>query len=108
MPRNKLKTPSSIHEFQLVTTRKDNRMLAIRLEAGRHLYNACLGEALKRLAAMRQSEKWRTAIKKKKSKLRTKMFKAARNQANHTEYSLHEYVGRFRNSCWIAATISIA
>jgi putative transposase len=39
-------------------------MLDIRLEAGRHLYNACLGEALKRLAAMRRSEKWRIAIKK--------------------------------------------
>jgi hypothetical protein len=38
---------------------------------------------------MRSSEKWRTAIKKKKSMMRTKMFKAARNQANYTEYSLH-------------------
>jgi hypothetical protein len=36
-----------------------------------------------------------------KSKLRAKMFKAARNQANHTEYSLHGYVGVLHNSCWI-------
>ncbi len=90
-----------IHEFQVVITHKDERMLAIRLEAGRHLYNACLGEAQKRLAAMRRSEKWLTAIRKKKSKLRTKMFKEARNQTNHTEYSLHEYVGVLCNSCWI-------
>jgi putative transposase len=77
-------------------------MLDIRLEAGRHLYNACLGEALKRLAAMRRSEKWRTAIKKKKSKLRARMFRTARNQANYDEYSLHEYLGVLRNSCWIS------
>ncbi len=70
---NKPKTPSFIHEFQLVTTPKDNRMLNVRLEAGRYLYNACLGEAMKRLAAMRSSKKWRSAIKKKKSRLRTDM-----------------------------------
>ena len=48
-------------------------MLNVRLEAGRYLYNACLGEAMKRLAAMRSSKKWRSAIKKKKSRLRTDM-----------------------------------
>jgi putative transposase len=80
-------------------------MLDIRLEAGRDLYNACLGAALKRLASIRRSEKWRTAIKKKKSKLRAKMFRTASNQANHTEYSLYKYVGRLRNSCWIGAHV---
>jgi putative transposase len=67
---------------------KTTQMLDIRLEAGRHLYNACFGEALKRLAAMRRSEKELAAIKKKKSKLCTKMLKAARNKANYDEYSL--------------------
>ena len=99
--QDKPKTPSFIHEFQLVTTQKDNRMLTTRLEAGRCLYNACLGETFKRLAMMRSSKKWRSAIKKKKSKLRTKMFKAARNKAEYTEYHLHGYVGTLRNSCWI-------
>ncbi len=47
MSGNKSKTPSFIHEFQVVTTHKDNRMLDIRLEAGRHLYNACLGSPVK-------------------------------------------------------------
>ena len=102
MPRKrKPKTPSFVHEFQLVVTPKDNRMLNVRLEAGRYLYNACLGEAMKRLAAMRSSKKWRSAIKKKKSRLRTKMFKTARNIAEYTEYHLHDYVGSLRNSCWI-------
>ena len=102
---DKLKTPTFIHEFQLVTTPKDNRMLNVRLEAGRYLYNACLGEAMKRLAAMRSSKKWRLAIKKKKSRLRAKMFKTARNIAEYTEYHLHNYVGILRNSCWISEHI---
>ncbi len=102
---DKLKTPTFIHEFQLVVTPKDNRMLDARLEAGRYLYNACLGEAMKRLTAMRRSEKWLVAITKKKSKLRTKMFKTARTQAEYTEYHLHNYVGILRNSCWISEHI---
>ena len=80
-------------------------MLDARLEAGRYLYNACLGEAMKRLTAMRRSEKWLVAITKKKSKLRTKMFKTARTQAEYTEYHLHNYVGILRNSCWISEHI---
>jgi putative transposase len=102
MPRElKTSSPSFIYEFELITTQKDNRMLTVRLEAGRYLYNACLGEAMKRLAAMRRSSKWLTAVTKKKSKLRTKMFKTARDQAKYTEYHLHSYVGILRNSCWI-------
>ncbi len=36
---------------------------------------------MKRLAAMRWSRKWRMAIEQNQSKLRTRMFKAARNLA---------------------------
>ncbi len=46
MPLNKSKTPSFIHEFLVITTHKDNRILDVRLEAGRHLYNACLVSAV--------------------------------------------------------------
>ena len=65
--RDKPKTPSFIHEFQLVATPKDNRMLDVRLEAGRYLYNACLGEAMKRLAAMRRSKKWPLRSRRKRA-----------------------------------------
>ena len=63
---------------------------------------------MKRLTAMRRSEKWLVAITKNKSKLRTKMFKTARTQAEYTEYHLHNYVGILRNSCWISENILTA
>ncbi len=50
---------------------KKIRAFDIRFEAGRHHYNACLSEALKRLAAMNRSKKWRFAVEEKKNKLRS-------------------------------------
>ena len=92
-------------EFQLKTTPKDNRILDIRLDAGRNLYNACLGEALKRLARMRSSPEWQRAGKMSKCGQRTALFNSAGNQANYSEYALHACVGHLRNSCWIGGHI---
>jgi len=58
---SKATTQSLIHEFQLVTSPKEDRILEVRLNAGRNLYNACLSEALTRLNAMRGSDEWKTA-----------------------------------------------
>jgi putative transposase len=101
----KTKTPSFIHEFQLITTPKDNHIPDTRLDAGRHLHNACLGEALKRLTAMRRSKEWHTARTMTKGKKRNPLFSKSRDAANYTEYSLHNYVGILRNSCWIGEHI---
>jgi putative transposase len=49
------KTPSFIAEFPLVTTPADQRELSIRLDAARKIYNACLGESLRRLDLMGMS-----------------------------------------------------
>jgi hypothetical protein len=40
-------TQSFILALPLRTTAADERVLAIRLDAARHVYNACLGEALR-------------------------------------------------------------
>ena len=37
---SKAKNKCFIHEFQLVTSPKENRILEVRLNAGRNLYNA--------------------------------------------------------------------
>ncbi len=52
MPR--AKTPSFVCEFEVQATSKDRCVLRSRLEAGRQLYNAVLGEAVRRLARMRR------------------------------------------------------
>jgi hypothetical protein len=55
------KTPSFIAEFPLATTPADDRELSIRLDAARQIYNASLGESLRRLDLMRESKAWQAA-----------------------------------------------
>jgi putative transposase len=50
MPR--VKTLSFVAEFPLQTTAADEKTLDRRLNAARHLYNACLQECLRRLYAL--------------------------------------------------------
>ena len=59
MPR--VKTLSFVAEFPLQTTAADEKTLDTRLNAARHLYNACLQESLRRLDLMRMAS-WRTAF----------------------------------------------
>jgi hypothetical protein len=61
MPRSK--TPSFVAEFPLQTTPADESALSIRLDAARNIYNASLGESLRRLDLMRESLDWQRAIR---------------------------------------------
>ena len=53
---------SFIHELRLKTTPQDLKDLDKRLNAARLLYNACLGEGLKRLRLVRQSKTFQKAV----------------------------------------------
>jgi hypothetical protein len=66
------KTPTFIAEFQLCAT--DERALRIRLDAGRNIYNAALGEALRRLDLMRESKAYQAARAMPKGKDRAAAF----------------------------------
>ena len=59
MPR--VKTLSFVAEFPLQTTAADDKTLDTRLNAARHLYNACLQECLRRLDLMKQSKAWQAS-----------------------------------------------
>src|SRR5258706_11104248 len=72
------KSPSFIAEFPLRTTPSDERAMRVRLDAARNIYNAALGEALRRLDLMRQSKAWQAARATPKGKERTDAFRAAR------------------------------
>jgi putative transposase len=95
------KTPSFIAEFPLQTTPADEQALAIRLEAARHLYNACLGESLRRLDLMRQSKDWQRARALKKGEARTKLFQQTAVRFEFFASSLQKYTERCRDRCWI-------
>ena len=67
-------TPTFITEIPLKVNLTQEKILLKRLEAGRQVYNACLGEALQRADAMRRSPAYQTARRMPKGKARTQAF----------------------------------
>jgi hypothetical protein len=95
--------PSFVAEFPLRTTAADERALEIRLDAARQIYNACLDEALKRLARMRQSHAWQAARAMPKGKERTAAFKATVAQFGFTAAAIQKHAEACRDACWIGS-----
>ena len=94
-------TPSFVATLQLRATPSDERALRIRLDAGRHIYNAALGEALRRLDPMRESKAYRYARTLPKGKERNEAFKSLRQKFGFSFYDLKPFTAACRNNCWI-------
>jgi putative transposase len=94
-------TDTFIHEIQLKTTPRDEAVLAVRLEAARNLYNACLRESLRRLDLMRESKAYQSARELPKGKSRNEAFKTCRDGRGFLEYTLHPFAAGVGKSCWI-------
>ena len=67
--------------------------MAQRLEAARQVYNACLGEALTRLRAMRERRDYARARAMDKGKARSALFHALRKTHGFSNYDIQR-VGR--------------
>lgn len=78
--------------LKLDTEKYQEDILNKRLEIGRNIYNACLGELYKRYRTMQQSKEYRKVIKMSKGKERNKLFNELNKKYGLTEYSLHSYV----------------
>lgn len=98
-------TDSFIHEISLETTPQDQKELNVRLRAGGSLYNACLGESLRKISLIRQSHPWKKARKLIKSQEHTserkELFKQTKKCYAYSEYELHAFVANLRKGCWI-------
>ncbi len=100
------KTPSFVLELPLKTTPVQESTILVRLDAGRQLYNACLGESLKRLALVRQSKEFPQIIKLpkiidgEKNTERMEAFNQLNLKYKFTEYDIQHYATLIRNS-WI-------
>ena len=101
------RTPSFITELRLKVNREQERRLLVRLEAARQVYNACLGESLKRLKLMRESREYQAARKLPKGEpkseaweVRRAAFGAVRQRFQFSEYGLHAYAKPFGHS-WL-------
>ena len=97
---SKTKTPSFILELPLKKGDKDESVLLTRFEAARQLYNACLGEAKKRLNLLRQSKAFHSARSLPKGKERVEAFRSLNIQFGFREFDLHSFASKIRQS-WI-------
>jgi hypothetical protein len=97
------KTPTFLLELPLQVDWNQEGRLRAHLDAARCLYNALLGEAMKRLRGMRNDPAWAQAraIARSKKQERVQAFSALRKKYRFSEYDLHEYAKQARVS-WIA------
>ena len=100
--------PSFVTEIPLRVTPKQESTILVRFEYARQLYNACLGEGLRRLALMRQSKAYQSAryIPKdeKHTKERQVAFGEARKASGFREYDLHAYAATIQIG-WIGSSV---
>ncbi len=94
-------TPSFIAAFPLSVTPADHRALTVRLDAARNVYNACLGESLRRLSLMRESLDWQAARTMPKGKERADLFKATMLRFGFSSASIQKHAEACRDACWI-------
>lgn len=84
-----------IHEFRLKTTPKQEKILNIILELARYLYNAVLGEGLKRIKLIKES-KLNTKAKKDKN---YKLYNEINKFYNFSDFSLQSFAIKTKNEC---------
>jgi hypothetical protein len=93
--------------MRLRTTSGDEKALSKALDAGRMLYNACLGEALRRLNLMRQSKAYRKALSMPRGKERTEVFKGIRSHHGFKGSSIQSFAVATKNACHIGNHLDV-
>ena len=83
-------TPTFLLELPLQVNNQQARHLRGHFEAARHLYNALLGEAVRRLRRLRADVRWQQArlIPRSGKQARTAAFAALRKEFGFSEYAL--------------------
>ncbi len=97
------KTPTFLLELPLQVNPQQAKHLRAHFEAARCLYNALLGEAMKRLKQMRTDARWQEAgrIPKDHKQERAALFSRLRQEYGFSEYALHAFATTARTT-WIA------
>ncbi|WP_171804951.1 hypothetical protein [Mahella australiensis] len=107
---SRLKTDSFVVELPLRANSKQRKIAMARFEAGRQIYNACLGEALRRRDQMLTSKMYRQAIlmphkTEEECKIRNQAFREVRIKYGlNGQYCLDKYATQTRNS-WLGQHI---
>src|SRR5690242_8154133 len=103
-----VKKPSFVAELPLRTSAADERALGVRFDAACHVYNACLGEGLRRLRMIRDSKDWQRARAMPKGepnsperKARAEAFRASTARCGFTSAAIQKFAEVCRDACWI-------
>jgi hypothetical protein len=99
-------TPSCVCECEVVATSRDLRVLWPRLEAACQLYNAVLGDALRRLGLMRLDPTFTLAKGLPKGPARQDAFRALRELHGFREYDLHKHPSLAKD-CWLRGHLDV-
>lgn len=94
------RTPSFVCEIPLRVAPAEQHTLNARLEAARQIYNACLGEALKRARLLKERRAYRKARGLPKGKERTEAFKEVRRSVAFSDTALQRYAVRLRQGAF--------
>lgn len=99
-------TPSFILELPLQVTAKQRAILLKRFDVARQIYNACLGEGLRRLDWMRESKAWRRAVRmpektSEQKKARTEAFESAGQAAGFRKHALQSWATTQFTHSWL-------
>ena len=99
-------SPTFLLEVPLQVNSQQAKHLHGHFEAARHLYNALLGEVMKRLAKMRSDSRYSVARTLPTGSARTSLFSLLRKEYGFSEYALHTYAAQIRVP-WIKDHIDI-
>jgi len=91
-PMARKSTPTYTIEFPLNIPLWQQHRLEKKFKIARHVYNSCLGEALKRHKRVKMDKKYRALLREPKSKERDKSLLNIRLSYVFTEYGLHNFV----------------
>lgn len=90
----KAKTESFVLELELSVNSHEKAVLRKKLNVGRQIYNACLGETLKRLHRVQADRDYRLVLSQEKSKERTRRLKEIERAYGYSEYQIHEWAAQ--------------
>lgn len=82
---------SFVLERELFLNVAEKSIIKKRLNIARQIYNACLGEALKRLHKVQIDEEYRTLLKEEKSRERSERLREIERSYGYSEYQLHAW-----------------
>ncbi len=87
--------PSYVLELEMRTTARDRKVLDKKMRIGKHIYNACLGEAQKRLSAVIADKTYRMTVKEKQASS-AKYHNAKAKKANKRTAEEKEIMRKFK------------